>query len=405
MIVFDTPTELDIAAITTFGLSAKDCDSPIGRFGTGLKYALAVLIREGAEVTILSGMRTLKIAAEERAFRGDSYLAIVAEPAHEPRFDLPFTSQLGRDWELWQAFRELYSNTIDEGGKAYRITRPDPAKDSKTQIVIAHAEFEAIFDDREQIIIEDKPIWENDELAIFEGESKYTFYRNIRARELKHPAAFRYSIKSETDLTEDRTIKYDWEADDVIMKALAQCDDEEILKRALGQERESHEGKFNWLDTTPGEAFSRAVTEVQSTKKDARLGTAVAAIAKPVNTVSRKIMTLRTKTICNCGQPIEPHRVGKQGNCLACHAAYMRAHRPKYSDMTPEQKRRDSARSYARVLLQRGKIEKGPCEDCGSTDVIIYLEDYNKPRDVTWLCRSHSRHRKAARRRTIDGAT
>ena len=37
MIVFENPGEIDVAAISTFGVSVKETDNPIGFFGTGLK--------------------------------------------------------------------------------------------------------------------------------------------------------------------------------------------------------------------------------------------------------------------------------------------------------------------------------------------------------------------------------
>lgn len=282
MIIFETPTELDLAAITTFGLSAKECDTPIGRFGTGLKYALAILMREEAEVVIYSGLRQMRIRSEPRDFRGQEFFAIVVEPENEPRFDLPFTTQLGRDWELWQAFRELHSNTIDEAGRTYRHTHAF-AKAGVTAIVVAHADFEAIYDERGQIIIEDKPLWENESLAIYEGESQFMFYRGIRARDLEHPAAFRYSIKEEIDITEDRTIKYEWEADGVLVKALAACDRQDILEKALDRGKGTTEEKLDYIATEPGDAFARAVTSLKGKGEGHRAPMkAELAIAKPV---------------------------------------------------------------------------------------------------------------------------
>ena len=43
-------------SITTFGINAKNDDSAIGYFGTGLKYAIAVLLRNGHEIKIKSGL-------------------------------------------------------------------------------------------------------------------------------------------------------------------------------------------------------------------------------------------------------------------------------------------------------------------------------------------------------------
>lgn len=60
--------------------------------------------------------------------------------------------------------------------------------------------------------------------------------------------------------------------------------------------------------------------------------------------------------------------------------------------LTPEQRRRDNCRSYANVYLRRGKIQRGPCVDCGVEpdefgDVEMHHADYSKPLEITWLCR------------------
>lgn len=59
----------------------------------------------------------------------------------------------------------------------------------------------------------------------------------------------------------------------------------------------------------------------------------------------------------------------------------------KYSELTPEQKRRANCRSYAFSYLRRGKLQKLTCEHCGSEDSQMHHEDYSKPLEVMWLCR------------------
>jgi hypothetical protein len=53
-----------------------------------------------------------------------------------------------------------------------------------------------------------------------------------------------------------------------------------------------------------------------------------------------------------------------------------------------EARKRANARSYAKSYLRRGKLERKPCEVCG-TKAQMHHEDYSKPLTVTWLCRAH----------------
>lgn len=45
--------------------------------------------------------------------------------------------------------------------------------------------------------------------------------------------------------------------------------------------------------------------------------------------------------------------------------------------------------------LRRGLIEKQPCEVCGDPNSEGHHESYDRPADVTWLCRRHHKQRHA----------
>lgn len=38
---------------------------------------------------------------------------------------------------------------------------------------------------------------------------------------------------------------------------------------------------------------------------------------------------------------------------------------------------------------ERGELKRQPCEVCGEVSVVAHHDDYAKPLDVRWLCRSH----------------
>ena len=49
------------------------------------------------------------------------------------------------------------------------------------------------------------------------------------------------------------------------------------------------------------------------------------------------------------------------------------------------------ARTAIGNALRDGRLERKPCEECGSMEVQAHHDDYSKPLDVRWLCFRHHR--------------
>lgn len=65
------------------------------------------------------------------------------------------------------------------------------------------------------------------------------------------------------------------------------------------------------------------------------------------------------------------------------YAEYQRRHRDKHPD-------RYKARTAVGNAIRDGRLKKGPCEECGTTEGIeAHHDDYSKPLDIRWLCASH----------------
>jgi hypothetical protein len=59
-----------------------------------------------------------------------------------------------------------------------------------------------------------------------------------------------------------------------------------------------------------------------------------------------------------------------------------------------EQKLRAKAQKIVRSAIRKGTLTRQPCSVCGTTENVDgHHEDYDRPLDVTWLCRKHHRLR------------
>lgn len=225
MIVFKNEGILDINSIITFGVSVKEKESAIGFFGTGLKYAIAVLLRNGCDISIKAGDDVYDFGTEELIVRGKSFPIITMNGK-----PLSFTTEYGKTWELWQAARELYSNCLDEGGI---VTSETEDSFPGTQVVVSGDAFDLVWKERHTFLLAAPVLWANDRLEVCEGPSEYAYYQGIRAHTLPTKSKFTYNLKNHQKLTEDRALANWWGAQCDITWNIAKCDDEEILERVI----------------------------------------------------------------------------------------------------------------------------------------------------------------------------
>lgn len=212
-VYFANPGKIDLDVIRIMGVNIKVKDNPIGHFGTGLKFGIATLLRLGCKVDLFVGGDHYEFTARETAIRGQEFQRVYMND--EP---LPFTTELGKNWEVWQAYRELHSNTLDESGV---ITDKEVTAD--TVIRVEGQAFQREFHNRDKIFVsERKPICTVDGLEIYEGSTPYIYYRGVRVGAVPGSFHFTYNILRPMELTEDRTLKsqfdMEWELSRLIPK-------------------------------------------------------------------------------------------------------------------------------------------------------------------------------------------
>ncbi len=225
MIHHITHGEVSIAALTTFGVSAKeDAGSAIGQFGTGFKYAVATILRNGGEITIsIDGAPARRFYTQPETIRGQEFHMIYLE-GHGP---LGLTTHVGKNWAMWMAFRELHSNTLDEGGETCAGYAPNPAY--RCVISVKHPLYEKVYHDRDKYFLNAPCVHGGKILDLHRGQSNAVFLRGVRVHEMQEPLPHTVNLTSKDtwELTEDRTLKYVWGLDGEIRRVYAQ--DEKFL--------------------------------------------------------------------------------------------------------------------------------------------------------------------------------
>lgn len=251
MISFLTKTALPIEAATTMGVSVKDGKS-IGKFGTGLKYAIAGILRLGGSVTAHIDGVSHEFTAKQSNIRGRDFQIIHCNGA-----PCGFTTELGKHWQPWQLFRELASNSLDEGGE---WTRDETSSDSARTVIQVRCREVEESEHAEQVFLgKRKTLVESScGATIYEGPNRHYYYRGIRAGSFGCVAPVTVDVCS-GELSEDRLLDFD-----IVRRELAWAFrtatkfDEALLLSILPQRKP---GEF-WIDSIASYALSEVPTKL-----------------------------------------------------------------------------------------------------------------------------------------------
>lgn len=213
---FVSNAEFDIRSLLVMGLSSKpSTDSPIGHFGTGLKYAVAGIMRLGGKITFYTGDRIYQVKAVESLFRDKIFQQLQLEEEGKSPVLLPFTTELGKHWEIWALYRELWSNTVDEDGEIVEEVEELSELERKylTVIKVECQELVAVHRELDKHFLPkgSKPLTVFGPIEVYPyNSSTVIFYRGIRVLGQEdgwRSLLFSYNITCELELTEDRTIR------------------------------------------------------------------------------------------------------------------------------------------------------------------------------------------------------
>lgn len=260
-IIFENQGEIDMRSVSTFGVSVKDGENPIGYFGTGLKYGIAVLLRTGHEVTIQSGEKEFPVLCRTETVRGKEFGFVYAG-------DMPlgFTTELGKNWEVWMAYRELFCNAKDESGKVFESKECHEPVSGLTRVIVEGKSFVDSHLKRDEFLLSGEPDFKLGTLEVRYRPSRNFFYRGVKVMEFQKPAMFTYNETRGVTLTEDRSVKDPYSAIYGVARAILEHAERPMLEKVLMADDENIESVFDyhgWTSLDPGRDFFPTVAALQ----------------------------------------------------------------------------------------------------------------------------------------------
>lgn len=270
-IFFKTPTQLSFIDLITMGDSEKRGSSGvIGVFGSGLKYSLALLLRNNVKFeAIVTGNAYIggrdrdykeiftpytyvsedEITGKSKELIGinvqrdfESFNSIHCEDIFEceiaEKYETGFALQLGFNWELWMALREIYSNMLDEGG-SYCEDECLITHKYGTVIKLTFeegSEFDQIWQNRQNFIRESEWTWSlPNGIKVCENEDTWLkIYKNGILIHEDRDCQTNFSYQDDyAEIDERRLINNVYSSFNRIVLGIAQCSDKSLLSKLI----------------------------------------------------------------------------------------------------------------------------------------------------------------------------
>ena len=227
--------EIDVNALILMGGSTKrDSTTSIGYYGSGNKYAIALLLKHGIGLKIYAGESEVVLTTEDVQFRDKSFKKILVNGK-----ETSLTTDMGPQWDIWMTVREFVSNAIDEGtNNVIPSTDIVAGKEGYTRIYVEHVpEIQSVIDnwnlyfsfDRTDAIVEvdNKRIYPN----ICDRHARILYRRGIRCQN-EGTSLFHYDLP-DFQINESRIIDKMWDARARITKMLVLHSTKEIAEDIL----------------------------------------------------------------------------------------------------------------------------------------------------------------------------
>lgn len=237
--------EIDPIAFSLLGASTKREDrSKIGFFGSGLKYAIAVLLREKIPFTVYSGNKKIEINTKSTKLRDKRFnlIQIDGKPTS-------LTTEMGPTWKPWYAIREIFCNAIDEEGHEIGLAgEPQPVEGSTVFYIGINSKLKEVLNDWNYYFSEKRSdmIHSDIDVKFFQGSKQTIVYRKgVQVYTASQRSLFHYDCK-DLVINESRVLESDWELKYNVCKQLARHATVEMISEFFRNYRDSIEENFYW---------------------------------------------------------------------------------------------------------------------------------------------------------------
>lgn len=219
---FLTPTIISYVDLISMGDSEKaDDPSKIGKFASGLKYAMALMLRHGVEFTVSTWeegncIAKYEVGTYEMSDEIKTKLCIeIADTISDRHWQTGFATYLGLNWEPWMILRELFSNMKDEKGRYETGHVPAPYNGTCMTLDFEDA---SVFAE----------VWANKHLYVNETEPLFHVSPKLRAYDNpeKHLRIYKQGILVYEDT--EKHSEYGWEIE------FGEIDERRLLNNVTG---------------------------------------------------------------------------------------------------------------------------------------------------------------------------
>lgn len=222
------PGNFDVVkSISMLGASVKETDSPIGLFGSGVKFALAQAAREDIALKISTDEDIYSVCVGTDTFRDKEFSIVNLKSKTGKKIKTPMTTRFGaEDWtDSWFIFREFYSNALDEGNSKIEVVDGIEAISGHTCVFLPYSNFSEVYKNLEKYFTK-QPVG----LFVDGGE---VFKKSVFVGKLEGTKVSLHN--KDVSINECRVMNKD-DAITIVANEMANCENSEVWEAFLSSE-------------------------------------------------------------------------------------------------------------------------------------------------------------------------